>query len=85
MVTSNSDFTNCLKEVIKRILELDSNFKISDSLDLKGIGLDSVAIVSLIIELEDMGYTIPDEHLNHKTFENIDNLKKYCFKIENER
>lgn len=59
-----------LAEAVRRNLPLLSqDVPITDDLDLVTAGLDSLAMISLLVEVEDeFGVQIPDDRLNAATF-----------------
>ncbi|MFG3309794.1 acyl carrier protein [Streptomyces wuyuanensis] len=61
-------------EILRRNLPL-SNGPVSADTSLSNLGLDSLATVSLVIDLEEgLGVSIPDSLLVAKTFETADTL-----------
>lgn len=56
---------------------LDQGAELALDDDLKGLGLDSMAAVNLLFDLEDeLGLTLPDELLVEQTFASGDSLLK---------
>lgn len=74
---SNVDIKSRITEVLKRDLELSlSTEEILRDGRLDGLfGMDSVAVIELIIGIErEFGIKIPQEYLNMEVFGNIDTI-----------
>lgn len=73
-----------LKDII--VHDLDANIEASQVLDdislyENGVGLDSIAIVNLIVMLEKkFGFTFEEDELNADMFSSVNNLVDFIYK-----
>jgi acyl carrier protein len=69
-------------EIINKYLQVDMGSN-TQNMSLKDLGLDSLASIDLLLELEDeFDVVFPDELLTEKTFENANTLWKIVHELK---
>ncbi|HHP1111527.1 MULTISPECIES: phosphopantetheine-binding protein [Bacillus cereus group] len=69
-------------EIINKYLQVDMGAN-TQNMSLKDLGLDSLASIDLLLELEDeFDVVFSDELLTEKTFENANTLWKIVHKLK---
>lgn len=75
------EIKNKLKEIIVKNLDAnieESDLNDEDSLYEDGIGLDSITIVNLIVQIEEgFGFIFKEEEINSELFQNINSLADF--------
>lgn len=77
VTTMSEDFSEKLRSVLRRHLRfLEPGAPLADDAALGALGLDSMAAVNLLVDLEEaFGVQIPDDLLSAETFETVRSLE----------